>query len=188
MPASLSKFCDCGKQHIATGFVQSALVEEKSLNQVLAESLVALMADRWKNTTLGAKAGVAANTIANYKAAAQKGYTPERGEEKSATLANVEKLANALGVSPLLMLMTPKQRAALAIEALQVVALHDAKLPAQAPSAALREALSSDDGPELAADLGVHSPSASPRPKRAPGPKTRAGTDPQKLRRAPRDV
>jgi hypothetical protein len=71
-------------------------MKKKTANQVLAEALRFFMGrGGWNYTTLAAVAGVSANTIKNY-------CTPEgrelgaSGKERSAKLAEVEQLADAL--------------------------------------------------------------------------------------------
>ena len=82
----------------------------KSLNQVLAENLRAIMVNNgWTENSLGKKAGVAPNTIGNY---CDINHQPtSRGKERSAKLAEIEKIADALGVPPL-QLLTDKADAA----------------------------------------------------------------------------
>ena len=142
--ASLSKFCDVGKQHFASHLPQSSEVERKTLNQVLAEALSALMADKWNQSSLGKASGVAPNTIANYLKGSASDFT-SKGKEKSATLANVELLAKALGVSPVMLLMSNAERAELAMEALRSIAA-TAQPAAAAPVQSGGESTPSDHG------------------------------------------
>ena len=87
-------------------------MSKKSANQVLAENLQRLMQARGlSNLALGKKAGIAPNTIANYL-----NTNPQitsTGKERSAKLAEVERLAVALGVT-LLDLLTDGARPILA--------------------------------------------------------------------------
>ena len=79
-------------------------MSKKSLNQLLAESLNRLMESRnLSNLRLGQKARVAPNTIANYRKADGTDFTAS-GKERSAKLAEVERLAIALDVHPLYLL------------------------------------------------------------------------------------
>ncbi|MBX3605341.1 MAG: hypothetical protein KF788_08720 [Piscinibacter sp.] len=72
-------------------------MDRKPINQVLAEALRFYMGDRWNNSTLGRKAGVAANTVANYLQPEQRAQGAS-GKEPSAKLTELAKLAEALGV------------------------------------------------------------------------------------------
>jgi transcriptional regulator with XRE-family HTH domain len=105
MPASLAKFCEVRKQHIANRDSQNVAMP-KSLNQVLGEVLSAEMKRRHLSANaLGARAGLAPNTIGNYMRGAQAENTAGvKGKERSAKLAEVERLAQALGVSPIYLL------------------------------------------------------------------------------------
>lgn len=86
-------------------------MSSKSLNQLLAENLTRLMeARQLTNKALAAKAGVAANTIANYKRGASPAFTA-RGKSRSAKLLEVERLAEALNVDPLLLLTDAEAQA-----------------------------------------------------------------------------
>lgn len=83
----------------------------KSLNRVLAEVLDRLMRERGlDNSALGRRAGVAANTVANYRRTDAPTFT-SRGKERSAKLAEVERIADALGVHPLFLLTDPAEQA-----------------------------------------------------------------------------
>lgn len=85
-------------------------MHRKSLNQVLAENLRTLMAaNGWTESSLGKKAGVAPNTIGNY-CEEEPQYTSS-GKERSAKLAEIEKIAEALGVHPLQLLTDPAESA-----------------------------------------------------------------------------
>lgn len=97
-------------------------MSQASLNQALARSLAALMRGRWNNTSLGAKAGLAPNTIRNYLQADTPEFTPGKGAEKSATLSNVQKLADALGVHPLALLMDVHDQGQIAASLLAILA------------------------------------------------------------------
>jgi hypothetical protein len=101
-----------------------------SLNQSLARSLAALMRGKWNNTSLGERAGVAPNTIRNYLLAATPDFTPSKGAEKSATLTNVQKLADALGVHPLALLMNVQDQGQIATDLLRILAASDAIIKA----------------------------------------------------------
>lgn len=84
----------------------------KTLNQTLAENLSREMA-RQKLTAkaLALKAGVAPNTVGNYLRSDGTDYTAS-GKERSAKLAEVERIAAALGVSPLSLLTDHEEFAA----------------------------------------------------------------------------
>lgn len=101
-------------------------MSQTSLNQALARSLAALMRGRWNNTSLGAKAGLAPNTIRNYLQADTPEFTPGKGAEKSATLTNVPKLADALGVHPLALLMDVQDQGQVATALLAILAARGA--------------------------------------------------------------
>ena len=86
----IAKFCALRKQHIAPSGLQSSAMAQKSLNQVLADNLNRVIEDReLSNKQLGKMAGVAPNTIANYRNATPDTITPS-GKERSAKLAEVE--------------------------------------------------------------------------------------------------
>jgi hypothetical protein len=113
--ASVAKLCDLNKQHFATPFLDTLRMAKKTANQVLAEALRFFMGQGgWNYTTLAAVAGVSANTIKNY-------CTPEgrelgaSGKERSAKLAEVEQLADALDLhlTDLLIDATDDERARL---------------------------------------------------------------------------
>lgn len=83
----------------------------KTLNQVLAENLAALMRDLGvSQNALGASAGLSPRTISNYLAPQEAGTQPSSGKERSAKLAEVQMLADALGVHPLALLTDPGER------------------------------------------------------------------------------
>lgn len=83
----------------------------KTLNQVLAENLRRLRDERgMSNNTLGAKAGVSPRTIANYLAPEEAGTQPTSGKERSAKLAEVQLIAAALGVHPVVLLTDSSER------------------------------------------------------------------------------
>ncbi len=83
----------------------------KTLNQVLADTLNRLMTERnLSNYQLGRLAHVAPNTIANYRNAAGDKFT-STGKERSAKLAEVERIARALHVHPLALLTDPAEHA-----------------------------------------------------------------------------
>ncbi len=125
----IAKFCAIDKQHIAATHGQSSAMAKKSLNQVLAENLNRLFVQRQlTNKALGKKAGVAPNTIANYRAGNGEAATAS-GKERSAKLAEVERIANALGVDPLYLLTDPEQHA-LRVQAITSAVL-SATMPAQ---------------------------------------------------------
>ncbi len=87
-------------------------MSRKTLNQTLAENLAREMA-RQKLTAkaLALRAGVAPNTIGNYIKADGTEYTAS-GKERSAKLAEVERIASALGVSALSLLTDQEEFAA----------------------------------------------------------------------------
>lgn len=70
---------------------------KKSINQVLAEALRFYMGGDWNNTTLGNKAGVAANTIKNYLNPGEREQGAS-GKEPSAKLTELARIAAVLGV------------------------------------------------------------------------------------------
>ena len=98
-----SKFCVTRKQPFANQVTQSIAMPHPSLTQILADRLNELVvASGLSNLALGRKAGVAANTIGNYRNAA--GEFTSTGKPRSARLAEVERIADALGVPPLYLL------------------------------------------------------------------------------------
>lgn len=72
-------------------------MRKKSINTVLAEALRFYMGDLWNYSTLGAKAGVAPNTVKNYREPAGREQGAS-GKEPSAKLTELAKLAAVLGV------------------------------------------------------------------------------------------
>ncbi|HNU11736.1 MAG TPA: helix-turn-helix transcriptional regulator [Rubrivivax sp.] len=112
----------------------------KQINQVVAEALRYYMGDRWNNSTLGRRAGVAANTIRNYlePELRDKGAS---GKEPSAKLTELARLAEALGVevADLVTDMTDEERRrVLRKRAADFYAEHG-ELPDWAPPAEPRE-------------------------------------------------
>lgn len=96
-------------------------MHQKSLNVVLSEVLNRLMTERGlSNYQLGRLAQVAANTIANYRKPAGE-YTAS-GKERSAKLAEVERIARALRVHPLVLLTDPEEQARRAAHIAHVLA------------------------------------------------------------------
>lgn len=81
----------------------------KTLNQVLGEALTKIMGERQLSAnSLAPRAGVSPRTLANYMKGAQaKVLTGDQGKERSATLEVVERIAAALGLSPLHLLTDP---------------------------------------------------------------------------------
>lgn len=75
----------------------------KTLNQVLAENLRAKMDGAWTQSSLSKKSGVGQTTISLYLSPERRGASAS-GREPSAKLAEVEKLADALGCEPLSLL------------------------------------------------------------------------------------
>lgn len=109
--AIIAKICGTGKQQIAGLLSQDIAMQKKSLNQVLAETLNKLMEQRdLSNVRLGRTAGVAPNTIAKYRRFTGDQFTASKGKESSATLANIESIARALGVDPLYLLTDPVEQ------------------------------------------------------------------------------
>lgn len=87
------------------------------LNQTLARNLRTLMAARKISANrLGAKAKVSPRTIANYLAGDAEDAAPAgaSGKDRSAKLAEIERLAAALDVPPVALLMNASDVAALA--------------------------------------------------------------------------
>lgn len=70
----------------------------KPVNQVVSEALSFYMGEAWNNTSLGKKAGVAANTVANALAPAKRAPS-KSGKSPSIKLTELERLADALGVT-----------------------------------------------------------------------------------------
>lgn len=93
---------------------------KKTLNQVLAENLKAQMGDKWVQKTLAAASGIGQTTISLY-------LNPDRrksgatGKAPSAKLSEVERLAAALGCSPLT-LLTDKSAAVISPELMDKLA------------------------------------------------------------------
>lgn len=113
---SIANVCAYGKQPIARASPQSDGVP-KSLNQRLAENLRAeqdraQMSDR----ALASRAGVAPNTIANYKRPAE--LTGTMGKERSAKLDEIARIASALGIDPAALLVDRDTISVAAYEAL----------------------------------------------------------------------
>lgn len=81
----------------------TVLAMGKTLNQVLAENLRAKMEGAWTQSSLSKKSGVGQTTISLYLAPERRS-TSSTGREPSAKLAEVEKLADALGCAPLALL------------------------------------------------------------------------------------
>lgn len=115
--ASIAKFCALNKQPFAPAISQNVAMRSPTLNQTLAQNLARLMKDgKWKNKPLAARAGVSPNTIKNYLLGDSD--DPEMtasGKERSAKLAEVQRIANALGVHPLLLLLDERTAAALRV-------------------------------------------------------------------------
>lgn len=83
---------------------------KKTANQILAERLAHFMKLRgMNNSKLGSKAGIAANTVANYLVKTP--LVTATGKERSAKLAEIEKLAAALEVSIVDLLTEPQENA-----------------------------------------------------------------------------
>jgi transcriptional regulator with XRE-family HTH domain len=71
---------------------------KKSANQILAENLQSLMTEqKYSALALSKRAGIAPNTIGNYLDTSHQ--VTSKGRERSAKLAEVERLAEALGVT-----------------------------------------------------------------------------------------
>lgn len=80
---------------------------KKTLTQILADRLNELIpASNLSDSAFAKRAGVAGNTISNYRTAAYE-FT-SKGKPRSAELGNVERIAAALGVHPL-ELLRPKE-------------------------------------------------------------------------------
>lgn len=113
MPASIAKLCAPRKQHIASAARHSAAVTRKTLNAILAENLTRILEERGLSDSQVARiAGVAANTVGNYKRGASE-FTSS-GKERSAKLTEVESIARALGVPPIQLLTDADERRRLA--------------------------------------------------------------------------
>lgn len=97
-PRIIAKYCDFSKQHFASGAGQTARMDKKPVNQVLAEALTFFMGTKWNNVTLAKASGVAESTIRNYRAP-EKRDSGKSGKAPSAKLSELEMLACALGVS-----------------------------------------------------------------------------------------
>lgn len=95
---------------------------EKTLNQVLADNLLELRGIKWDSPEKLAKdAGIAGNTVRNYLKAAtgqDHQYISAKGRENSATLTNIQLLADVLGVPAILLMLDKTSRRKLAAEAL----------------------------------------------------------------------
>lgn len=78
----------------------------KTLNATLAANLTAILESRQLSAAqLGKMAKVSPRTIANYLGKAHAQPTPTSGKERSAKLAEVEMIARALQIPPLLLLL-----------------------------------------------------------------------------------
>jgi transcriptional regulator with XRE-family HTH domain len=123
----IAKFCETGKQHIASAPCDSLDMGAKTLNQVLGTNLKAILDARGlSNLALSKMAGVSANTIGNYIKAGEDGadreISPSSGKERSAKLTEVEMIAAALDVDPLSLLTDPQVAAAKARQVAAAVA------------------------------------------------------------------
>jgi transcriptional regulator with XRE-family HTH domain len=121
MTPIIAKFCALRKQPIAILPPQSSAMAEKTLNQILAENLRAVLAARaLSDKELGKKANVSPRTIANYKADEQE-FTA-KGKERSAKLAEIERIAAALDLHPLQLLTDRSEQERRAQEIAQILA------------------------------------------------------------------
>jgi transcriptional regulator with XRE-family HTH domain len=98
MPDSLAIYCYFLKQPIASTICDSRAMQKKSINEVLAENLRQFMTDKkLTQKMLEKESGVAQTTISLY-------LNPENrkasasGKAPSGKLAEVEQLANAMGL------------------------------------------------------------------------------------------
>lgn len=108
---------------------------QKSLNQILALSLRRLMAERGlSENELGRRAKVAPNTIGNY-CNPDPQYT-SKGKERSAKLAEIDRIAVALGVPALTLLTDPEEleRREQAIKVLSGAPLGEFRAPPAQPA------------------------------------------------------
>lgn len=81
-------------------------MSKKTANQILAERLAHFMKVRGhSNSSLGKRAGIAPNTVGNYLE--KNPQTTSTGKERSAKLAEIERLADALDVTILDLLTDP---------------------------------------------------------------------------------
>jgi transcriptional regulator with XRE-family HTH domain len=117
----IAKFCAPRKQPIAMQSAQSSAMVKKTLNQILAENLKAVLAARSLSAKeLGKKARVSPRTIGNYTADEQ-AFTAS-GKERSAKLAEIERIAAALDVHPLQLLTDRAEQERRALEIAQILA------------------------------------------------------------------
>lgn len=87
-------------------------MDPRPLNQVLAITLNRVIETSGiSESALAGQAKVAANTISNYRAWSPDDFTP-KGKAKSAKLVEVERIAAALGVHPLMMLIDMEDKPA----------------------------------------------------------------------------
>ena len=97
----------------------------KTMNQRMAEALDALMRERGlSNNELGRRAGIAPNTVANYRESEPE-FT-SKGKARSAKLSELELIAGALGIDPIALLGGE-------VRVAQSVSLDNATIPSQEP-------------------------------------------------------
>ncbi len=116
-------------------------MDQKPLNQVLSVVLKRAMDDRGLNdSALAKEARVAANTVSNYLAWSPDDFTP-KGKQKSAKLVEVEMIAAALGVHPLMLLIDMEDTASvLDLVARLTAHLAAPQAPGNVPAPTLRRA------------------------------------------------
>lgn len=118
----IAKFCDSRKQHFARRCAQSSEMARRPLNQVLADALGKAMKERGLTAQgLGKSAAVAANTVGNYVTWRPDDFTPE-GKPKSAKLLEVERIADALKIHPLMLLVDAEDQQECLALASQIIA------------------------------------------------------------------
>lgn len=135
MYATLAKYCLAGKQHFATQSLHALEMTQKTTNEVLAANLKAAMAARGMTQAALAKtSGIAQTTISIYLRPEDRKPSAS-GKEPSAKVAEVERLADALGVE-CWQLLKPQDSSelAMAIEIQDVIKKHRTK---DGPSEAL---------------------------------------------------
>ena len=112
MPSTITKVCYSRKQHITKHRHDSSAVSESRLVKVFAECLRHHMTSQGlTQSALAKKSGIGQTTISLYLRPAARTDTVS-GKAGSPTLANIEALADALGIEAweLLRIVTPAER------------------------------------------------------------------------------
>lgn len=127
--AIIANFCESGKQHIAGRLQETATMSRKSINEVVADALRYYMGDRWTNVALAKASGVAEGTIRNYLSPGKR-ESGKTGKEPSAKVTELAKIADALNVRVVDLMMSPSdacQPVAAIDQALEVLGIELAR-------------------------------------------------------------